>query len=118
MDNKVKKRGLAMELQDFIDETLKQIISGVRSAQESAIELGAKINPRGGSVVEMRNVHFDIAVNTSEKAVTKGGVVVGPVGSVGSQDQSDVAGSSMSRIKFSVPVKLPVQPRSRPIRRR
>ncbi len=40
-----------MELQDFIKETLKQIISGVRSAQESAIELGAKINPRGGSIV-------------------------------------------------------------------
>jgi hypothetical protein len=109
-----------MELQDFIDETLKQIISGVRSAQESAIELGAKINPRGGSVVEMRSVHFDIAVNTSEGAVTKGGigVVVGPVGSVGSQDQSDVASSSMSRIKFSVPVKLPVQPKARPKRRR
>lgn len=32
--------GLAMELQDFIDETLKQIINGVRSAQGSAIELG------------------------------------------------------------------------------
>ena len=107
-----------MELQDFIDETLKQIISGVRSAQESAIELGAKINPRGGSVVEMRTVHFDIAVGTSEGTETKGGIrVVGPVGSVGSQDQSDVASSSMSRIRFSVPVKLPVQPKARPIRR-
>ena len=109
-----------MELQDFIDETLKQIISGVRSAQESAIELGAKVNPRGGSVVEMRSVHFDIAVSTSEGTEKKGGivVVVGPVGSVGSQDQSDVVSSSMSRIKFSVPVKLPAQPKARPIRRR
>ena len=108
-----------MELKDFIAETLKQIISGVRSAQESAIELGAKINPRGGSVVEMRKVHFDIAVSTSEGTETKGGigVVVGPVGSVGSQDQSDVASSSMSRLRFSVPVKLPVQPKARPIRR-
>jgi len=109
-----------MELQNFIEETLKQIVSGVRGAQESAIELGAKINPRGGSVVEMRNVHFDVAVSTSEGTETKGGisVFVGPVGSVGSQDQSDVASSSISRIKFSVPVKLPIQPKARPIRRR
>ena len=109
-----------MELKDFIEETLKQIISGVRSAQENAIELGAKINPRGGSVVEMRNVHFDVAVGTSKETETKGGigVVVVPGGSAGSQDQSDVASSSMSRIKFSVPVKLPVQSKGRPIRRR
>ena len=109
-----------MELQDFIDETLKQIISGVRSAQESAIELGAKINPRGGSVVEMRNVHFDVAVGTSGGAETKGGigVFVVPPGSAGSQDQSDVASTSLSRIKFSIPVKLPAQSKARPIRRR
>jgi len=109
-----------MELQDFIGETLKQIISGVKNAQESAIELGAKVNPRGGSTVEMRNIHFDVAVSTSEGTETKGGigVFVNPVGSVGSQDQSDVANSSMSRIKFSVPVKLPVQPKAKPIRRR
>ncbi len=109
-----------MELQDFIGETLKQIISGVRNAQESAIELGAKVNPRGGSFVEMRDVHFDVAVSTSEGTETKGGigVFVNPVGSVGSQDKSDVASSSMSRIKFSVPVKLPIQPKVKPIRRR
>lgn len=109
-----------MELQDFIAETLKEIISGVRRAQESAIDLGAKINPRGGSIVEMRNVQFDVAVSTSEGAEKKGGigVFVGPVGSVGSQDQSDLASSSMSRIKFSVPLKLPVQPKARPTRRR
>ena len=109
-----------MELKDFIEETLKQIISGVRRAQESAIELGAKINPRGGSVVEMRNVHFDVAVSTSGGTEAKGGigVFVVPGGSTGSQDQSDVASSSMSRIKFSVPVKLPVQSKARSIRQR
>lgn len=109
-----------MELQDFIAETLKEIISGVRRAQESAIELGAKINPRGGSIVEMRNVQFDVAVSTSEGAEKKSGisVFVGPVGSVGSQNQSDLMSSSMSRIKFSVPLKLPIQPKARPKRRR
>ncbi len=109
-----------MELQDFIAETLKEIISGVRRAQESAIALGAKINPRGGSIVEMRSVQFDVAVSTDEGTGEKGGigVLVGPVGTVGSQNQSDVASSSMSRIKFSVPLKLPVQPKARPMRRR
>jgi hypothetical protein len=115
-----KERSSSMELQDFIAETLKQIISGVRRAQESAIELGAKINPRGGAMVEMRNVHFDVAVSTSEGTDTKGGIVVlvGPVGSVGSEDQSDVASSARSRIKFSVPLKLPTQPKARLKRRR
>jgi hypothetical protein len=109
-----------MELQDFIAETLKQIISGVRRAQESAIDLGAKVNPRGGSIVEMRNVHFDVAVSTSEGTEKKGsiGVSVGPVGSVGPQDQSDVASSSMSRIRFSVPLKLPAQGKIKAKRRR
>ena len=109
-----------MELQDFIAETLKQIISGVRRAQESAIDLGAKINPRGGAMVEMRNVHFDVGIITSEGTDKKGciGVLVGPVGSLGSEDQSDTASSARSRIKFSVPLKLPIQPKTRPKRRR
>lgn len=109
-----------MELQDFIDETLKQIIRGVKSAQESAIELGAKVNPRGGSIVEMHNIHFDVVVSTNEETETKRsiGVFVGSAGSLGSQGQSDVTSSSMSRIKFSIPVKLPVQRKTRPIRRR
>jgi hypothetical protein len=121
MDEKVgRERSLSMELQDFIAETLKEIISGVRRAQESAIELGAKINPRGGSIVEMRSVQFDVAVSTEEGIGEKGGigVFVGPVGTVGSQNQSDVASSSMSRIKFSVPLKLPVQPKARSLSRR
>jgi hypothetical protein len=109
-----------MELQDFIAETLKQVISGVKRAQESAIDLGAKVNPRGGAMVEMRNVHFDVAVSTGEGTDKKGGigVLVGPVGSVGSEDQSNAASSSRSRIKFSVPLKLPTQPKARPKRRR
>lgn len=109
-----------MELQDFIAETLKQIISGVRRAQESAIDLGAKINPRGGAMVEMRNVHFDVAVSTSEGTDKKEGigVLVGPLGSVGSEDQADASSGARSRIKFSVPLKLPIQPKTRPKRRR
>ena len=68
----------------------------------------------------MLNVHFDVAVSTSGGTETKGGigVFVVPGGSVSPQDQSDVASSSMSRIKCSVPVKLPVQSKARPIRRR
>ena len=66
----------------------------------------------------MRNIHFDVAVSISESSETKGGIGVfaGPLGPVGSQDQSDVASSSMSRIKFSIPVKLPVQPKAKPRR--
>jgi len=108
-----------MELQDFIKEVLEQIISGVTSAQESAVELGAKVNPRGGSIVEMRDINFDIAVSKGEGTQKGGvGVFLAPAGTTGPQNQSNVAGGSMSRIKFSVPVKLPVQPKARPRRRK
>ena len=114
-----------IKLEDFVSETIKQVISGVRIAQEYAKENNAKVNPRGltfrtdqgevrfwhaasGQVAQ--DLDFDVAVTTVEGTATKGGigVFVGPVG-LGSQGQSHGINTSESRIKFKVPILLPLQ---------
>jgi hypothetical protein len=114
-----------VKLEDFVSETLKQIVNGVRTAQDYAMENGASINPstlsfrtdqgevrlyerKTGRIAQ--EIDFDIAVTTTEGTKTKGGIgiFVGPVG-LGSQGQLDSTNSSMSRIKFKVPMLLPAQ---------
>ena len=111
-----------MELQDFVTETLKQIITGVKEATVHAKESGAELNPTNltwsggdtriithisnGAIVQ--NIEFDIAVTTTDSSKSKGGVgvFVGAVG-IGTSAQSQEENTSLSRIKFSVPLSLP-----------
>jgi chemotaxis protein CheY-P-specific phosphatase CheC len=113
-----------MELQQFVSEALKQIVSGISDAQKEMVGIKAFINPPdpryygvssqgchlqyGDSVVQ--NIEFDVAVTTSEGKETKGGIgiFVGSVG-VGTQGKSDSSSMSVSRIKFSVPIAFPTQ---------
>ena len=115
-----------MELNVFVSESLKNIIDGVRDAQEYASEVDAKINPvvnsadrdrfrnsvrtNDGTGRIVQDVHFDVLVTVTEGKATKGGIGVfaGAIG-IGTQGQSEAENSSMSRIKFSVPVIFPVQ---------
>ena len=91
-----------MKLQDFVAETLTQIVNGVATAQDDAGH-GAKINPDGLTVTEagkpvlrrtgsgtiVQEIEFDVAVTVVEDSKTKGGVglVVGPI-ALGSQGES------------------------------
>jgi hypothetical protein len=111
-----------MELKDFVSESIKQIIDGVNEAKRYADNYDAMVNPRRwswnssnvlaryesntGAAIE--NIEFDVAVTVTEGTNTKGGigVFVGPVG-IGSQGQSENSNSSVSRLKFSVPIVLP-----------
>jgi len=112
-----------MKLQDFVSETLKEIIDGVRVSQDYAQGKGGRVNPShlthiGGKPyselwdhetgTKPQVIEFDVAVTAIEGKETKGsiGVFVGPVG-IGTQGKSDSSSSSISRIKFSVPVILP-----------
>lgn len=114
-----------IKLEDFVSETLRQVLNGVVKAQEHAAALGAEVNPstarfrtdqgmqlydrRDGSLIE--RVDFDVAVTTTEGTETKGGigVFVGPLG-LGSQGQSNATNQSTSNIKFTVPIKFPTHP--------
>ena len=112
-----------MKLEDFVAETLMQIVKGVATAQQQAAERGAQINPSQlscrtdqGTVVLWdkrtgvlgQQVEFDVAVTAVEDKKTKGGVgvFVGPL-ALGSQGESGKVNQSVTRIKFSVPVLLP-----------
>jgi len=111
-----------MKLNDFVTETLKKIIDGITDAQKYYSTKGGNVNPSGltyrtNEGIQMWNyqtyqtaqmIDFDSAVTTAEGTETKGGigVFVGPLG-LGSQGKSDASNTSVSRIKFSVPIFLP-----------
>ncbi len=112
-----------MELPAFVTETLKQVVSGVKSAQGESEGQGAEINPalfsnttdaarhgfmrsREGKTVTV--VDFDVALTVVEGQNARGGagLFVGGVG-LGGQAQTSTENSSVSRIKFRVPIALP-----------
>jgi len=111
-----------MELRDFVSETLTQIVEGVTSAQSKANQSGAKINPHLRTSFEQAGklgflqtgegfaqiVQFDVALTVTEGTGTKGGIGVfaGAI-NLGSSGQSQTESSSVSRVKFSVPLSLP-----------
>jgi len=117
---------MAMELREFVSETLKQIIDGIVEAQKYAGQHGGAVNPHSmisaGDGVQtpvirllkshqpLHEVEFDVALTSTEGTETKGGIGVffGPI-SAGSGGKSSEGQTSMSRIRFSVPILLPIQ---------
>ena len=114
-----------IKLEDFVSQTIKEIINGVVTAQEYAATKGASVSPAGlnfrtdqgvvklwdrGSGRLAQEIHFDVAVTATEGTQTKGGIgiFVGAFG-LGSQGQTDKEKSLVSRINFDVPILLPAQ---------
>lgn len=113
-----------MTLEDFISDSISQIINGVRRAQEYAEENGAKINPtslrfvsfHGTTYLDEYNkipaqiVDFDVAVTTKQEGETSGkvGVFVTffKAGVEGKEGKENIL---TNRIKFSIPILLPNQ---------
>jgi len=111
-----------MELKDFVSETLKQVMEGVKLAQEKATELGGTVNPVGfvntdknaprsmdGTLIA-QVIDFDIVVSTSDTDKAKGGagIFVGEVG-IGVRGEVESQSTGVNRIKFSIPIYLPSQ---------
>jgi hypothetical protein len=115
-----------MDLKDFVAES--QIIEGVRSAQEHTAGSAAEVVPRISHVdpplpptlVAVRgmgvnrqffqNVEFDVALAASENVQTKVGAGLLTVVSVGGGRESTASQETTSRIRFTVPLVLPLQP--------
>ncbi|MCP4113135.1 MAG: hypothetical protein GY749_47665 [Desulfobacteraceae bacterium] len=111
-----------MKLNDFISETLKQIIDGVHSVKDYALEKGVKLNPDSARVNESNSnvvmdfesggliqiVEFDVGLIVSEgqKTGDDSSIVVGDI-KVTPQQKLEMQNSTVSRIKFSIPLKLP-----------
>jgi hypothetical protein len=119
-----------VELQEFVTTALREILEGVRDAQ-TEIRGNGEVNPPIWSglradaakhgILESSNgkwihlVEFDVAVSAGEAAGNKGkiGVLAGAVG-LGSQRESSTESTTVSRIKFSVPVAFPATSTQQP----
>jgi hypothetical protein len=110
-----------MQLDDFVSQTLKQIIDGVSVAQDYARSKSANVNPSSARFdskaagylfcsdthVPLQEVEFDVAVTVAESSTANDDdQKVGEI-SVTSSNQMTSQNSSESRIKFKVPVLLP-----------
>ncbi|MEE8294718.1 MAG: hypothetical protein V3R64_03315 [Sphingomonadales bacterium] len=93
-----------MNLEDFVAETLTQVVSGVNKARDSHPGyIPSREEFSSGAL--FKSVDFDVAVMTTDKTDKggKGEIKVMGVG-VGGGKTSTTEISSSSRIKFSVPV--------------
>ena len=111
-----------MDLKEFIQQALVQVAEGLTSAQAPIQNLGGMLNPslsgnhedlgKHGLLLAFHStvsvVTFDIALTANTGQGTKGGigVIVGAV-SLGSTGESKTESSTVSRIKFAVPMMLP-----------
>ncbi|MBI5353789.1 MAG: hypothetical protein HZB50_14190 [Chloroflexi bacterium] len=116
-----------MELKSFVKETIVQIIEGVKEAQDHALDFGAIVNPKGffteheiikwlperlekGGWREGQVIDFDVSIAISETDEARGGLgiqVASTVIGLGVSGKSEEQNSTISRLKFSVPLFLP-----------
>lgn len=114
-----------MELKDFVTSTLTQIAEGVKNAQEPYKNLGGVVNPGGLKLVEggmpygktipmhgdailLCNVQFEVSLTSDNLSNNSGGIGVlfGAISIVGKSGEEERQ-SSLTKVKFNVPVKLP-----------
>lgn len=120
-----------MELKEFVSETIRSIIEGVKIAQESAEGNGALVNPGGlmrntgntsnnaiwdnSNNVYAQPVSFDVAVTVEEQAGGKGSIkILGGVINAEAGGQGGAKSGIANRVQFVVPVMLPVQETKNP----
>jgi len=118
-----------MDLQVFIRESITQIVNGLVEADSAIKSSDAAVNPRNvvvnkagdgpyGSFMHDRArdayrpvdcIEFDVAVTVTHSKETKGGLGlhVGAIG-VGTSGRSEAESGSESRIRFRVPVMMPI----------
>ncbi len=103
-----------MDLQNFISETLKAIISGTKEAQTFAAKNGACVNPYefgtckpehiidmgDGTVSMVQPVSFDLCIEETDTKDGKIGVQV-------ISGKFESSSKAINRVKFSIAVSLP-----------
>lgn len=114
-----------MELEDFVSETLSQIVRGIEKAREETgrqATVGAQVGilppgdntgvgvmPVKGSNGDVAHlVNFDVALTASGGAEAKAklGVVSGLL-NTGGEARKDWQNSTVSRVQFTIPLAMP-----------
>ena len=80
-----------MELKEFVKATLEQIVEGVASAQESMFDVGLTATDKRGSAEGI-------------------GVFLGSI-SLGKKNETGVEQVVITKVRFSVPLVLPLGPK-------
>lgn len=118
-----------MELEEFISETLSQIVRGIERAREETgrhATIGAQVqilppgDNTGVGVMPMKGsnggvahlVKFDVALTASDgvEAKAKLGVVSGLL-NTGGEAKKDWLNSTVSRVQFTIPIAMPKKSR-------
>lgn len=116
-----------MELKDYISETIKQIVIGITDAQKTVKEMDVIINPdktvgeKGEFWVPIKDtmslrierrvqvIEMDILIGVSESDTTSIGGKVGiSVFGFGANSEGQKENTNQNRVKFSIPICLPV----------
>jgi hypothetical protein len=110
----IEEETSSMNLAEFVDESLTEILAGIRAAQkkEGGDAIGAEFPALagkgllvgGGRMGNFTVVDFDVSVVADTKAGGKGGLKVWGVGIEGEAGRSS---QQTSRIRFSVQVRIP-----------
>ena len=100
-----------MDLKTFIEETISEILDGVKATQEKyKTEQSGMVVPMYASYPDAKGhgkgqlVDFDVAVTTSDGKEGSAGLKVLGVGAKGTMSESS---NTVSRIKFKIPIALP-----------
>jgi hypothetical protein len=102
-----------MDLETFVAETLRQVVTAVRSAQQSMPDGGINAEKygevsghlmSGGRSGMFTRVDFDVAVSAETSAQGKAALTVFGVGASGGGEHKH---GYANRVSFSVPVRLP-----------
>lgn len=109
-----------IELKEFVEEAISQIVEGIKAAQGRVNDLGAIVNPRKskgkdienveieGKLYSVQNIEFEVSLANMNGEGSKSvfGVTFGTFG-LGTNSKSDGQARSATNIKFSVPIVFP-----------
>jgi hypothetical protein len=108
-----------MQLKEFVQETIEQIVEGVANSKTLAEKHGARVNPSYVSYYKEgkrstykeampQNVEFDVGLtSTSSDGSAEGiGVFLGSV-NLGKRNQTSSEDVAITKVRFVVPVVLP-----------
>jgi len=93
-----------MELSDYVNNVLCQVVEGVERAQENTEGNGTVINPNPG-IIDIQHIEFDVIITQADNSGSKAGFGVfnGLIGA-GVKSENERNNTSQNRIKFKVPI--------------